>query len=236
MLLACALLATPVIDVSAAASPTLVRAQGSPSSGGPGTTISYKYTWDFADCANNSKEADPSHLRVVLAWDDSATTPIGFATVMTSAAQFECQGTVSAAVPANATAGDHFPQAYLEDPNHGDEVVPNSNTGKVFAGQQVTVVLPPTPTPAATPSPTPTDTPLPTDTPSDVTFSAAPSPTGSGATTVPVAAGNGGSGPPAALVAVVALVVLVAAVVAAAALMRRRRARSAEADPFEFLR
>jgi hypothetical protein len=220
--------------VAHAASPTLEPTPGKPSSGGPGAAVSYDYTWDYSDCQTSSKESDISHLKIVLAWDDSATTPIGFAPVTTNQATHECQGTVSGTVPANATAGDHFPQAYLEDPGRGDEVVPNSNTGKVFQGQQFTVVLAPTPTPQSTPSPTPTDTPAPTDTPTASTVS----PTFT-ATASPVVAANGGgsgSGPPKALLIGLALVLVIAAAVAGTLVVRRRRAAAAGADPFEFLR
>lgn len=219
--------------VAHAASPTLILTPGKPSSGGPGSAATYNYTWDYSDCASNSKESDPSGLRIVLAWDDSATTPIGFAAVMTSKSGHECQGTVTGTVPANATAGDHFPQAYLEDPARGDEVVPNSNTGKVSQGQQFTVGQPH----AATPAPTPTDTPVPTDTPTALTFSPVPAATSSATANAPPAtAGTGGSGPSAGLLVGIAALVLVAAAVAGAVVLRRRRSRAPGDDPFEFLR
>jgi hypothetical protein len=219
--------------VAHAASPTLILAPGKPASGGPGAAVTYNYTWDYSDCATNSKESDPSGLKIVLAWDDSATTPIGFAAVTANKAVHECQGTVTGTVPANATAGDHFPQAYLEDPARGDEIVPNSNTGKVFQGQQFTVVLPHT----ATPAPTPTDTPVPTDTPTALTFSPAPTATSTATDSAPVgAAKTGSSGPPAALLVGIAALLVIGAAVAGAVLLRRRRSRAAADDPFEFLR
>ena len=222
--------------VAHAASPTLLLTPGKPTSGGPGAAVTYNYTWDYSDCLTNSKESDPSQLQIVIAWDDTATTPIGFASVTANATSTECGGTVIGKVPANATAGDHFPQAYLEDPNKGDEVVPNSNTGKVYPGQQFTVVLPPTATPVPTPSPTPTDTPLPTDTPTALT-TPTPSGTSSASNAAPLATNNTGtSGPSKALLVGIGLVVLIAAAVAGTVLVRRRRARAAASDPFEFLR
>ncbi len=219
--------------VAHAASPTLILTPGKPASGGPGAAATYNYTWDYSDCASNSKESDPSGLKIVLAWDDGATTPIGFAAVVANKSGSECQGTVTGTVPANATAGDHFPQAYLEDPARGDEVVPNSNTGKVFQGQQFTVVLPHT----ATPVPTPTDTPVPTDTPTALTFSPVPTASSSASNSGPPAtAATGGSGPSAGLLVGIAALVLVAAAVAGAVVLRRRRSRAAADDPFEFLR
>ena len=229
---ACALAAPPVLDASASASPTLVLAAGTPASGGPGAAVSYSYTWDYNDCQTNSKESDPSHLTIELAWDDNATTPIGNATVTVNAAAKACGGTVTGKVPANATAGDHFPQAYLVDPARGFEVVPNSNSGKVSPGQQFTVVLTPTATPTPAPTPTPTDTPLPTDTPTTL-----PTPTVTGAVSTPsTTATTGGSGPSKALLAGIAVIVVIAAALAGTLLVRRRRARANAADPFEFLR
>jgi hypothetical protein len=140
-------------------------------------------------------------------------------------------------VPANATAGDHFPSASLKEPSsRGNTIVKNSNSGQVSQGQQFSVALPPTATPAPTPSPTPTDTPLPTDTPTALTFS--PVPTASSVSnTAPIAAANsGGSGPSKALLVGIGVIVLIAAVVGGTLLVRRRRARAAASDPFEFLR
>jgi hypothetical protein len=220
--------------VAHAASPTVTPTPGRPSSGGPGAAATYNYTWDYSDCQTNSKETNPSGLKIVLAWDDSATTPIGFASVTANKDTFECQGTVTGTVPSNATPGDHFPQAYLEDPARGDEVVPNSNSGKAAPGQQFTVVLPPTATPAPTPSPTPTDTPLSTDTPTLTT----PAPTATSASNIaPLATNNtGSSGPSKALLVAIGLIVLIAAATGGTVLVRRRRARAAGSDPFEFLR
>jgi hypothetical protein len=231
----CALLAVPAMSATAGASPTLFRTQGTPASGGPGATVSYTYTWDYADCASNS--SDPGSLTIVLAWDDPATTPVGFAPVTVNQGQNVCQGVVTGQVPANATAGDHFPSASLKEPSsRGNTIVKNSNTGQVSQGQQFTVALPPTATPVPTPSPTSTDTPLPTDTPTALT-TPTPTATGSASNAAPLATNNTGtSGPSKALLVGIGLVVLIAAATAATVLVRRRRARAAESDPFEFLR
>lgn len=228
-----ALLAVPPLTASAGASPTLLRTQGQPSSGGPGATVSYTYTWDYSDCAANS--SDPSSLKIVLYWDDAATTPVGTAPVTASQSDRTCQGVVTGTVPANATGGDHFPSAALEEPpSRGNEIVKNSNTGKVFAGQQFTVVGSPTATPVPTPTPTPTDTPLPTDTP---TPSIAATPTPTSTSTAPLNTSNtGSSGPSKTLLVGIGLIVLIAAAVIGTVLLRRRRARASGADPFEFLR
>ncbi|PZR83071.1 MAG: hypothetical protein DLM65_02660 [Candidatus Aeolococcus gillhamiae] len=241
-LVATAVVALPAIGASAGASPTLLRAAGGAASGAPGSTVKYKYTWNYADCASNSP--DPTNLTIVLYWDDSATTPIGTTPVTARQASGKCQGTVSGTVPSGATGGDHFPSAALKEPSsRGNAIVKNSNTGRVLPGQQFTVTVPPTPTPVPTPTPppaptstpTPSDTPLPTDTP---TALPTPAPTASpGSAATPLAAGNGrGSGPPAALLVGIAAILVITAAIAGTVLLRRRRARTTAEDPFQFLR
>jgi hypothetical protein len=235
-LLLAAVVAWPALEAGADAGATLVRVGNQ--SGGPGAALTYTYTWDAADCAKNSPK--PRTLRIVLHWDDSVTTPIGFQDVTykraSAANPGECDGTVTGQVPSSATAGDHLPSAALEDPSRGDSIIQTS-TAMAAPGQQFTVVLPSTPTPTATPSdsPTPTDTPLPSDTSAVVTLSAAPSPSTS-TEIAPVADGNGRSGPPTTLLVALGVLVVLAAVGAAAVVAYRRHRRGAAADPFEFLR
>jgi hypothetical protein len=229
-----AMVAWPALDAGADAAATLLRVGSS--SGGPGAAVTYTYTWDAADCAKYSSK--PRALRIVLHWDDSVSTPIGFQTVTYKRASAgnpgECDGTVTGQVPASATAGDHLPGAALEDPNRGDNIIQTS-AATAAPGQQFTVVLPSTPTPAPTAapsdSPTPTDTPAPSDT-SAATFSTAPSPAG----IAPVADGNGRVGPPTALFVALGVLVVIAAAGVAAVVAYRRRGRAAADDPFEFLR
>jgi hypothetical protein len=232
-----------VADAAAATQPTLVQVNG-PASGGPGTALTYQYTWDYSDCASTGH---PKMLHLILVWDDGATV-IGTQNSLTVRKPDLCKGTVAGTVPNNATAGAHLPSAHLVD-SVTTAPVPGS-TAQASPG--FIVVLPPTPTPARTPtpaptptstpaaSPTPTDTPLPTPTPTDVP-SPSPSST-SDSSAVPITAGNtGSSAPPGAalLVAIVAVLVIAAATAAAVLFARRRRAgpgKGSSDDPFQFVR
>jgi hypothetical protein len=240
-----ALIAPPTSPVFAATQPTLTLAGSS--SGGPGDPVSYRYTWDYVDC---SKAKHPQRLVVVLLWDDSVNTPIGTPGNVTVIKPSECQGAVVGRVPTNASAGVHYPSAYLRDTGAPDQpMVPNS-TAVAAPGQGFTVILPPTPTPAPTPTatptatpaptPTPTDTPLPADTPTAIP-SESPTPTPSDVSAIP--AGNArSSSPPGALVLVgiVGVLVIAAATAGGVLLARRRRPRprpnQVNDDPFQFLR
>lgn len=153
--------ATPV----AAASPTL--GAPSPSSGDPGTTVTYTYTWDPADCTTNMVADGDS---IILVWDSPSEQLPSSGTIANNGTT--CMGNVSAQVPANSTTGDnHFPTAFLQNSSGVGDTM--SQTGP--ASSAFFVAPPPTPTP--TPRPTPTPTPRPTPTPTPRPTSGPPTPT-----------------------------------------------------------
>src|ERR1700682_4103647 len=97
--------ATPV----AAASPTLSLTSGT-TTGGPGTPVTYTYTWDTADCPQTG-----GPFTIVVYWDNpNPNEQIG----SVAADPATCSGSVSGVVPADTTRGDsHFATASLQDPN-----------------------------------------------------------------------------------------------------------------------
>jgi hypothetical protein len=165
-------------------SPTLTAHAGFPTSGPPGTSISYDYSWDLADCEANGV-APGDTITIVLDWD-SPLTQLG---TSTSQATSSCSGTVSGRVPATTT-GAHSPFASLVD---GGTAVQNSEAVGSF-----TVTPTPTPTPTRTPTPRPTPTPTrkpptPTPVPTPTTAPATPTPTPL-PTPTPFVIGGGGGG------------------------------------------
>ena len=124
---------------------------GGTESGGPGTPLSYAYSWDTTDCGVSGDS-----LQIQLFWD-SPFEQVGSASVPAGT----CSGTVTGAVPNDTTVGAHTPTASLFD-NTTQITVPNS---EAIASSTFTVPPPPTPTPTPPPTPTPTRTPTPTPRP-----------------------------------------------------------------------
>ncbi len=155
MALACAiavptLLARPVAAFTPA---SLTLSSGSPTSGGPGTSVTYQYAWNATDCG-----VPGDSLTIQLYWDKPDPSEM----IGTGAADSTCSGSVTGVVPNDTTRGDtHFPSAALFDNTTGTQV---ANSGAV-AGQGFTVTPAPTPTPTPTPKPTPTPTRTPPPTP-----------------------------------------------------------------------
>jgi hypothetical protein len=145
--------ATPV----AAASPTLTQTGGL-TTGGPGTSITYTYSWDQADCAASGVANGDT---IVLDWD-SPSEQIGTGTIANDGVN-PCVGTVTGQVPTDTTRGDsHLPTAFLENSSG----IGISNSGATAATPFVVTPAPtPTPTPTPTPRPTPRPTPPPTPRP-----------------------------------------------------------------------
>src|SRR5580658_2247520 len=85
------LLAKPV---AAFTPPTLVSTGAN--TGGPGTAVSYQYSFDTTDCGVSADSVE-----IDLSWD-SPFQPIGSAT----AAAGTCSGTVTGTVPGNTTTRD----------------------------------------------------------------------------------------------------------------------------------
>jgi hypothetical protein len=156
-------------------------------SGGPGTHVSYNYSFDTTDCGASSDS-----LEIDLEWD-SPFEQIGQATATAGS----CSGSVSGTVPLNTTRGNsHVPTASLFDNTLGG-AVPNSE-----ASATPPFVVPPastpTPTPTRTPTPRPTPTPTrkpPTPTPVPTATTAPPTPTPTPLPTpTPFVIGGGGGG------------------------------------------
>src|SRR5580700_1505480 len=101
-----------------AASPTLTLTS-SPSSGLPGTAITYAYFWDAADCPSSVVAA--GGITIDLQWDSPFTDGIGTGTASVDTSG-NCVGSVSAQVPADSTTGAHSPTAVLSGAaNNGSE-------------------------------------------------------------------------------------------------------------------
>ena len=137
----------------AAFTPATLTLTSSPTSGGPGTPVTYQYSWNPIDCG-----VATDSLQIQLFWDNpDPSEMIGSA----AAPNATCSGPVSGTVPNDTTRGDsHFPTALLVDTTTGSQV---ANSGAVASGQAFVVTPAPTPTP--TPKPTPTPTPKPTPPP-----------------------------------------------------------------------
>jgi hypothetical protein len=175
------LLAKPAAAFTSA---SLTVTSGFPSTGPPGTSISYDYFWDLADCEANGVVVGDT-ITIDLDWDNPAE-PIGSSTSVVST---NCTGTVSAVVPGGSTTGIHTPTASLVD----GSPVPNSEAQGTFD-----VTPTPTPTPTRTPTPRPTPTPTrkpPTPTPIPTAATAPPTPTPTPLPTpTPFVIGGGGGG------------------------------------------
>jgi outer membrane biosynthesis protein TonB len=167
-----------------AASPTLTLTS-SPSSGLPGTAITYAYFWDAADCPSSVVAA--GGITIDLQWDSPFTDGIGTGTASVDGSG-NCVGSVSAQVPADSTTGAHSPTAVLSGAaNNGSEAT---------ASDSFTVTSPtppPTPTPKPTPKPTPRPTPTQGPTPTPVP-TPKPTPTPTPLPTPPAFIGGGGGG------------------------------------------
>jgi hypothetical protein len=200
----------------AGASPTLLL-QSTAHSGGVGTSMTFKYSWDYGDCNNNAK--DLASLTIVLTWDDAAQTVIGTGpvTVMKGPPGQEgagqCGGTATGSVPASTTGGDHFPSAHLKD--NAESKVPNSDAS-VPQGQQFTV------TGVATPTPTPEPPTAPPATAAPGT-SATAQPTSSGNTVAPVTPTGGPLPPPSGRLPLIILAIIAVVLGGALAFVLRRQ-------------
>ncbi|MFI5286783.1 MAG: hypothetical protein ACHQ4F_10740, partial [Candidatus Dormibacteria bacterium] len=135
----CALAVPMLLNRPAAAfTPATLTWSGGTESGGPGTPLSYSYTWNTTDCTVSADS-----LQIQLFWDNpyeqvgSATVPAG-----------TCSGSVTGAVPNDTVLGTHTPTASLFDNTTGIGV-PNS---EAIASSTFTVPPPPTPTPTPTPT------------------------------------------------------------------------------------
>ena len=187
-------LAIPIATASpvAAASPTL-SLTSTPTSGGPGTPVTYTYAWDAADCPQTG-----GPYTIAVFWDNPpSTVPIGSG----PADPTTCSGTVSFDVPANTTQGDnHFPTASLEDPNGILVTDSGATASNPFVVTPAPTPTPtPTPTPRPTPPPTPRPTPPPRPTPTHAPTAtpaptAKPTPTPKPLPTPPAFIGGGGGG------------------------------------------
>jgi outer membrane biosynthesis protein TonB len=145
--------------------PTLVQTSG-PASGGPGTSLTYQYTWDATDCGVSTHS-----LEIQVFWQFPVEV-IGSAT-----ADSTCSGAVTATVPNNATTNEtNTPTASLVDNTVGGQVANSEATATT------TFFVPPPPTPTPTPIPTPRPTPRPTPPPTQ-----RPTPTPIGPTPKPTA-------------------------------------------------
>src|ERR1700680_1033377 len=109
--------ATPV----AAANPTLAQT-GGPTSGGPGTSITYTYTWDQATCGTLGAGVVTGDT-IVLDWDNASSEQMGTGTITHDGVN-PCIGTVTGQVPADALPGTHSPSAFLQ--NSGGIGISNS--------------------------------------------------------------------------------------------------------------
>ncbi len=176
--LACALLvpilgATPV----AAQTATLTPTSGSPSSGPPGTVITYFY--QYGDLCSNITGYTPPYS-VVLEWN-------GVAGPTTPADTTNCTGTLSESVPLGTGPGSYPIGAYLQD---STPVLVASSGASAPNFTVTSPTPPPTPTPRRTPTPRPTPRPTPITTPT-----ATPKPTPKPLPTpTPFIIGGGGGG------------------------------------------
>jgi len=109
--LICALAVPMLLTRPAAAfTPATLTWSGGTQSGGPGTPLSYTYTWNTADCGVSADS-----LEILLFWD-TPNEQVGSAPVPLST----CSGTVTGVVPNdNATVGAHTPTASLFDNTSG---------------------------------------------------------------------------------------------------------------------
>jgi hypothetical protein len=134
-----------------ASSPTLTLIGAS--SGAIGTSVTYQYSWDGADCSAGVVAGDI----VILVWQNPLTNdPIDQTNVVIGV---NCTGTLRGSVPGDATAGDHdVSTAYIQNasfPVAGSEATAN----RAFL---VTTAPSPTPKPTSRATPTPRLTPSPT--------------------------------------------------------------------------
>jgi hypothetical protein len=153
-------LARPAVAFTA---PTLTL--GSTTSGGPGTSVTYTYTWNATDCGVSADS-----LVIQLFWDKPDPNEM----VGSAPADANCSGTVVGIVPNDTTRGDdHYPSASLFDNTTGVSVANSQNVAP-----PAPFLVTPAPTPPPTPTPTPRPTPRPTPTPTHPpTFTPTPVPT-----------------------------------------------------------
>jgi hypothetical protein len=196
--LVCAVAVPTVLTRPAAAftGATLTWNGAGSQSGGPGTPLSYLYTWNPTDCGTASADT----LELDLYWDSpDPTERVGFTTIQPST---NCSGTVTGTVPGDTTRGDlHSPHASLFDDTTG---LPVANSGATaFSPFAVSPAPTPTPTPTPTrtptprptPTPTPRPTPPPTSTPLPTATTKPPTPTPTPLPTpTPFVIGGGGGG------------------------------------------
>jgi hypothetical protein len=202
--LACAVaLPTVFARPAAAFTPATLTLVG-PASGGPGTAVTYKYTWNAIDCGVSADS-----LTIQLFWDNPDPSEMIGSTAADST--LTCSGNVNGIVPNDTTRGDsHTPSAALVDNTTGNPV---ANSGANATSPPLFLVTPaptPTPTPVPTPRPTPRPTPPPTARPTPPPtqqpfFTTAPAPTAPAAkppkptptplpTPTPFVIGGGGGG------------------------------------------
>jgi outer membrane biosynthesis protein TonB len=185
--LVCAVAIPTMLARPAAAFTGATLTNNGAASGGPGTPLTYLYSWDAVDCQANGVLVGDT-ITILLNWD----SPLGQIGSSTSTATVtDCSGTVSGQVPGNSSLGLHSPTASLLG------VANSQATGT----DSFTVPTPtPTPTPTRTPTPKPTPTPRPTPThavtPTPApTVTAKPTPTPTPLPTpTPFVIGGGGGG------------------------------------------
>jgi hypothetical protein len=186
--LVCAI-AVPIVlarPASAFTSATLTNVGAS--SGPPGATATFTYSFDLTDCQAGGAAVGDT-IVITLDWD-SPFSQIGTAT---STIGTDCSGQVSGRVPGTAPTGSHNPIASLFDATQG-AAPPSSQATGAF-----TVTPSPTPTPTPTPKHTPTPTPKPTPPPTPGITptpkpTPKPTPTPTPLPTPPPFVGGGGGG------------------------------------------
>jgi hypothetical protein len=155
--LVCAFTVPIALARPAAASTGPTLGPPAPASGGPGTSVTYLYSWDTTECGVSLHS-----LEIELFWD-SPYAEIG----STTARAASCTGSVTGVVPSDTSRGNtHLPTASLFD----------NNTGTLVGNSEATATTAFTVPPASTPTPTPRRTPTPRSTPTPI-HKPPPSPT-----------------------------------------------------------
>jgi hypothetical protein len=183
--LVCAI-AVPIVlarpGIAAFSGATLLNVRAS--SGQPGSTAVFDYSFDLADCTNQPGGAMPGDtIEIILDWD----TPVVQIGTATTTVGVRCSGQVSGRVPRNALTGIHQPTASLFDETQVAAVQSSHATGAFTV----------TPSPTPTPRPTPRHTPIPTLKPTPgitPTPKPTPQPTRTPLPTPPPFVGGGGGG------------------------------------------
>src|SRR5580692_11242966 len=131
--LVCAFTVPIALARPAAASTGPTLGPPAPASGGPGTSVTYLYSWDTTECGVSLHS-----LEIELFWD-SPYAEIG----STTARAASCTGSVTGVVPSDTSRGNtHLPTASLFD----------NNTGTLVGNSEATATTAFTVPPASTPT------------------------------------------------------------------------------------